>query len=115
MTLLETLVYLGDTANDLTEQQIRLFGMCATQIEQRYPDGTDARRVALDAALEVIRGESTVDSISESWRSARRRERLQMAGLTGAIIAAVNGGESELSVAVRTGLNRNTVRRALGK
>ena len=114
MSLLETLSYLGATADDMTEQQIRLFEQCAGQIHQRYPEG-GARRIALEAALSLIRGEMQLDAISSGWRNSKRRERLQMAGLTGAIIAAVSGGESELAVSVRTGLNRATVRRALGK
>lgn len=115
MSLLETLSYLGDTANDMTEQQIRLFEQCAGQVDQRYPEGGEVHRVALEAALELIRGEAQLDAISSGWRDWKRRERMQMARLTGAIIAAVSGGESELAVAVRTGLNRATVRRALGK
>ena len=115
MSLLETLSYLGHTADDMTEQQIRLFEQCAGQIHQRYPEGGGARRIALEAALSLIRGEMQLDAISSGWRNSKRRERLQMAGLTGAIIAAVSGGESELAVSVRTGLNRATVRRALGK
>lgn len=115
MSLLETLSYLGATANDMTEQQIRLFELCAGQIEQRYPEGDNTQRLALESALALIRGEMPLDSVSASWRNSKRRERQEMARLTGAIIAAVNGGESELAVSVRTGLNRATVRRALGK
>lgn len=115
MSLLDTLSYLGDTATDMTEQQIRLFEACAAQIEQRYPEGDTTQRLALEAALALIRGETPLDAVSAGWRTSKRRERQEMARLTGAIIAAVNGGESELAVAVRTGLNRATVRRALGK
>lgn len=115
MSLLETLSYLGDTANDMTEDQLRLFEQCAVQIDQRYPDGGQAHRIALEGALSIIRGETELEAFSEAWRRARRLERIRMAGLTGAIIAAVGGGESELAVSELTGLNRATVRRALGK
>jgi hypothetical protein len=115
MSLLDTLSYLGDTANDMTEQQIRLLEVCAAQVGQRYPDDDEARRMALEAALAIIRGKTQLDALSNGWRTSKRLERAQMAMLTGAVIAAVNGGESELAVSVRTGLNRATVRRALGK
>lgn len=56
-----------------------------------------------------------LDQAVEAWRKAKRTERARMADLDLAIKAASARGMSERAIMTATGLNRNTVRRALGK
>lgn len=46
---------------------------------------------------------------------ARAEVERTMAAVKGAVIAAAEAGTSETEIATRTGLNRSTVRAALGK
>lgn len=49
------------------------------------------------------------------WHAAKSRERTLAAELYAAIVQAVEGGMSEVQAAELAGVNRLTVRRALGK
>ena len=53
--------------------------------------------------------------IADKWHKARERERALAAELYAAIVAAVESGMSEVQAAKVAGVDRMTVRRALGK
>jgi DNA-binding GntR family transcriptional regulator len=53
--------------------------------------------------------------IADKWHKARERERALAVELYAAIVAAVDSGMSEVQAAKVAGVDRMTVRRALGK
>jgi hypothetical protein len=53
--------------------------------------------------------------VADRWRKARERERVLAVELYAAIVAAVDSGMSEVQAAKVAGVDRMTVRRALGK
>lgn len=53
--------------------------------------------------------------VADRWHKARERERDLAAELYAAIVAAVASGMSEVQAAKVAGVDRMTVRRALGK
>lgn len=54
-------------------------------------------------------------TISAQWHDAKRTERQSAANMYAAIVAAVDSGMSESEAARIAGVDRMTVRRALGK
>ena len=69
----------------------------------------------MSGALMVIVGDDTLEGVAGEWARARAAERDAMARLTGAIIASAVQGLPETTIAERAGVNRMTVRKALGK
>ena len=69
---------------------------------------------SVEMAIQAI-GDSTLEVIADNWRRAKSMERDAMARLTGAIIASAVQGQPETVIAERAGVNRMTVRKALGK
>ena len=59
--------------------------------------------------------EQDLGRASEVWREAKRAERDRMAELDRVIDMAGESGMTECRLVSITGLNRNTVRRALGR
>ena len=53
--------------------------------------------------------------VADKWHKARERERALAVALYAAIVAAVESGMSEVQAAKVAGVDRMTVRRALGK
>jgi DNA-binding GntR family transcriptional regulator len=53
--------------------------------------------------------------VADKWHKARERERALAVELYAAIVAAVDSGMSEVEAARVAGVDRMTVRRALGK
>ena len=70
---------------------------------------------AMSGAIRVLLGDDTLEGLSAAWQRARAAERDAMARLTGAIIASAVQGQPETVIAERAGVNRLTVRKALGK
>ena len=110
--------WLGPALEQMSGEQLEAFDDAARQIFDRYPateDDPDAATEALSGALMVILGDDTLERLAGEWSSARAAERDAMARLTGAIIAEAVQGQPETTIAQRTGVNRMTVRKALGK
>lgn len=111
--------YLGDFADQLTDEQRDTLASVFDVIAAKYPGEDDEmeRQEAANAAAQIVFGDATAVEFAEAWRAAKVAERVAMAGLTGGIIASVapHGGWSENEAASELGLNRRTVRRALGK
>ena len=113
--------YLGDFAGDLSDEQKDDLARAFDAIDARYPlddegqdDWADERESACTAAAMVTFGDDSLGNIADQWQGARRFERDRMASLTGAIIAAAQT-MPETQVAAAAGVDRMTVRKALGK
>jgi hypothetical protein len=110
--------YLGEFADQLSEQQRAVLASALNILEDRWPgpDYTDERTEAGNAATEVVFGDATADQIASEYRTARSAERVARLRLTGAILATSLAGEtSEPALAERFGVTRMTIRKALGK
>lgn len=105
--------WLGDT--DLTAEQRTTLESAIDHLNARYAGDEDAVGESMSGALMAILGDDTLERLAGEWSNARAAERDAMARLTGAIIAAAVQGQPETAIAQRTGVNRMTVRKALGK
>ena len=105
--------WLGDT--DLTVEQRATLEDAIDRLTTRYAGEDDAVGEGMGGALMVILGDDTLEGIAGEWARARAAERDAMARLTGAIIASAVQGQPETVIAERAGVNRMTVRKALGK
>lgn len=108
----ELTAWLGDAP--ATDEQREQLHRAADLADTRYPDDPEDAQTAFTAAAQVILGDDTLDNRAEAWKAARKAERDAMAALTGAIIAA-SAEQTESAISASTGLNRMTVRKALGK
>lgn len=108
---------LGPAYDDTTPDQRALIDRACDTLDRRWPgvDYTDIRTTAMNGMLEVVLGDTTDTDIAADWIKTRDAEEAARARLTGAIIAAREGGESEHSIAARLHVNRGTVRKALAK
>ncbi len=88
-------------------------------IRSRWPgdDMAASRDNALRAAVEIIMGSTSDAEIVDEWRAACVQEREAAERLVGAIVArrVAEPGLSEVKLAAEFGVNRITVRRAIGK
>lgn len=111
----ELTAWLGDV--DATDEQREQLHRAADMIDSRYPADVDDKGGAASAfsmAAQVILGDATLDEAAAAWKAARLAERAAMDALTGAIIATIDA-TSENAIAQHTGINRMTIRKALGK
>lgn len=114
--------YLGDFADDLTDDQRERLESAADTIAERYPvpadgepaDVTDEREAALTSAMQHILGESTPDEVVQAWVAAKRAADEAHAAMTGMLIA-LSVTETEYRMARTLGLSRTTIRKALAK
>lgn len=105
--------WLGDA--DTTWEQREALKAASDMVTARYhPDLEDSRVNALNGAAAVILGDATLESIAAEYHAARRVEREAMEALTGAMIAA-SADRTEADIARVAGVQRLTVRKALGK
>ena len=114
--------WLGPAADDMTPEQIDTFAGMVDQIDTRYPGrdhgqhpDEEAVGEAMAGALMILLGDDELAGIAREWSDRRLAERAAMARLTGAIIATRATGKPETEIAAEAGLNRRTVRLALGK
>ena len=110
--------WLGDT--ELTDEQRDAFARTVEAIADRYPGreqhpDEESIAEAMTGALQVLLGDDTLEGVAAAWARARAAEREAMERLTGAIIASAVQGQPETTIAERAGVNRLTVRKALGK
>ena len=100
---------------ELTAEQRTTLESAIDHLTSRYADDEEAVGQGMGGALMVILGDDTLEGVAAEWARARAAERDAMARLTGAIIAATVQGLPETTIAERAGVNRMTVRKALGK
>ncbi len=106
--------WLGHAAAETTVEQQSLLVIAFSAIEARWPDPDDQDDVqtALTAAVQVVLGDDTLEAYGAALAAARGVEHRCMVALTGALL--VSDG-SERALMDRSGVARETVRRALGK
>lgn len=104
---------LGDAP--ATDEQRAALHRASDMVDARYhPDLEEERREAFNAALALVLDDADLGEYAAAWTRARQAEREAMAALTGAIIAA-SATTSEVDISRITGINRMTIRKALGK
>lgn len=108
--------YLGDFADALRVETKRDLLAVADALGGRYPDSDDPAGIdAITGAIACALGGETLDALAAEWKAARAAERGAMATLTGAIIwTYIHDRLSQVAISERTGINRQTVRKALG-
>ena len=107
--------YLGEF--EATDEQREALLRASDLIDARYPDPDrqHSAQAAFTAAYQVIVGDDTLEQIAGEWRRARAVEREAMERLTGAIAGSASTGVFETTISERAGVDRQTVRKALGK
>lgn len=110
--------WLGPALDDLTDDQLDRIAAESERIDARYPDPDEQpeRDAALSAVVQYLLGETTVDDAGRSRLAAQRAERLSVVvSQQVAMMAIADHGLSEVEAARRAYIDRNTLRRALGK
>lgn len=109
--------WLGPAADEMTADQIARFHAEAERIDARYPDPDeqDERDAALSAVVQYLLGETRPTDAGRALTAARMAEAHAMAASQQIAVMAVADGMSEVKAAEACGIDRNTLRRALGK
>jgi GH24 family phage-related lysozyme (muramidase) len=109
--------WLGPALDEMTEEQIDRMQQAADRIDDRYPDPDDEqeREAARIAACQYLLGETTIDDARESLLRVRVRAGEALAAAQQIAVMCVADGVSEAEAARRAGIDRMTVRKALGK
>ena len=111
--------YLGDFADEMTDENKVTLGLVLDKLAQRWPspDLTDEATAAGNAATELAFQDSTPEQIAAEYRAARDAEQVARLRLTGAIVwtALAEPTLSEQAIGDRYGVTRMTVRKALAK
>ena len=71
--------------------------------------------LAANLPLMAVFRDADLQKAGKEWQAAKKRERALAAKLYAAIVEAVESGMSEVQAAKVAGVDRMTVRRALGK
>ena len=111
--------YLGDFADEMTDENKRVLQHVLDKLAQRWPspDFTAEATEAGNAATRLAFGDSMPDEFAAEYRAAREAEQTAWLRLTGAIVwtALAEPTLSEQAIADRYGVTRMTVRKALAK
>lgn len=109
--------WLGPALKEMTEGQVDRAHREAVRIHERYPDPDDSteRDAALSAATQYLLGEVSPAGVGDELRRARANEQESRAAAQQVAVMAVEDGMSEAEAARLVGLDRMTVRKALGK
>lgn len=100
----DVMAWLGDAADDMTDEQIVEFHMVWSEAESLFPDDEDEQTELLTSAHIAIAHGIDLESA-----------RLGREALRWLVVEAVQRGMSEVEAAQRAGVDRSTVRRWLGK
>lgn len=120
MSRYDAIAWLGDFATYATDEQIDTLTAAFARVDDRYPEDfpgemAGARGNAASGAGYIVLGDATLAELADAWSRARAVERAAMETLTGALIASAELGMSEMDMQRATGLNRGTIRKAVGK
>jgi hypothetical protein len=110
--------WLGPALDQLTDDQLDRLTAESERIDARYPDPDEQeeRIAALSAAVQYLLGDITLVAAGEIRRAAMAAERLSVVtSAQVATMAIADDGLSEVEAARRANIDRNTLRRALGK
>ncbi len=109
--------WLGPAWNDLTPDQRDRLAAESDRIDARYPEPDDepSRQDALSAAVQYLLGETTIDEAGAAYAAARREAaRLLVPARQIAAMASADG-MPDLQAARRSGVDRMTLLKDLGK
>jgi hypothetical protein len=111
------MTWLGPAADDLTAEQIERVATEARRIDQRYPSGDDdpGCEAALSAAVQYLLGETSAEEVNRALIEARRRERAAYMAAEQIAVMLVGDGTPEATAARQAGIDRMSLRKALGK
>jgi hypothetical protein len=109
--------WLGPAFEEMTEEQVDRVQREAERIEARYPgEGYEMEReAALTAVTQYLLGEASPAGVGDELATARLGEMQARARAQQVAVMAVQDGMSEAEAARQVGLDRMTVRKALGK
>lgn len=109
--------WLGDAADDLTEDQIGRLMAEADRIDARYPDSDNEaeRQAALTAAVQYLLGETRPTDAGQRLNTARGVQAEAMAASKQIAAMAVADGMSAVQAATATAIDRMTLLKVLGK
>lgn len=107
----------GPAWGELTEAQQRALDDLGDEVADRYPDDDDQplRDAALSAAVQYWLGETTLDDAGHELRRARQAEAEARAAARQLAILAAADAVPETQIAARLGVDRQPVRKWLGK
>lgn len=109
--------WLGPAYDDLTADQLDRLCAESDRINARYPDPDEAdeREVALNAAVQYLLGETSIDDAGRAYTTARiAASRAQAVSRQIAAMASADG-MPDLQAARRSGVDRMTLLKDLGK
>lgn len=104
--------WLGDAADQLTDDQKTELARIAADLADRYEDSGDAQAAAFNAAAAYMLGDTNTDTAARTYRNAQQ---VRDEALAAAIQVATMSGLPETAAAEKIGINRRTIRRHLGK
>lgn len=109
--------WLGPAAEDLTDDQAADFAAAWGEIGERYPDPDDhdRRDAALSALVRYWTEEGAAERIAAETGAAYAAWQVRVAASCAAAAAMVKDGLSEREAARRSGVDRQTLRKYLGK
>lgn len=107
----------GPAMDQLTTDQVDRVQAAADQIAERHPheDDADLREAALSATVQFLLGETSVEEAGSRLAAIRAAQREAYAVAMQVAAMAVEAGTPEAIVARQLGVDRMTVRKALGK
>lgn len=112
----DLIAWLGVAADELTEEQIETVAEQARSIDARiHPDLQDERDAALSAVVQFLLADTDAEQTKRDLMSARAAERRATAAAAQVGVMLVAQGVSEVAAAERVGIDRMTLRDALGK
>lgn len=108
--------YLGEFAATVTdEQRVKMLEISdIADIVFPHDDQQDDRAEMLSTAVQVILGDTSTEDVVSDWKSAVSAMLTATARMRGAVAVEVSTS-NESQVAEKYGLNRGTVRKAVGK
>lgn len=109
--------WLGPALQDLTEAQVERVHRAAERIHARYPgeDQGVLRDAATKATVDYLAGDLTIERAGVKLIWARIAEREASVVAQQVAVLAVEDGATEVAAASAAGIDRNTLRKALGK
>lgn len=116
MTLTDEMTaWLGDT--DLTDDQRDQFPFLWNEVAERYPDPDDhdRRDAALSAAVQYWTDEGALDRLGDETTRAYAAWQVRVAASCAAAALAIGDGQSERAASAAAGVDRQTLRKYLGK
>lgn len=113
--------YLGDFADDLTEDQKADLLRASDEIDALYPDDddldeyADERLAAFSAAVQYVMGDLDAASAGDNLLMARSASASAMAAARQIALMATANGAQEAPLARQLGVDRMTIRKWVGK